>query len=176
MNLLILKTLHKLTSYWGDTNVFPSIQSKISSPYSNKELHKKLFLPGPSITYIFNYVTNELEHVSESAKDILGVNPENLTFYELFSMQPLSEMAKTLKDQQASFKLFKKVYNNETIFDYKLVFTSKFKRKDGVIKTMLHQGMNLEVNEFGQITKVFVVHTEMSHVTFYDIQQSLCIL
>lgn len=168
MNALILKTLHKLTSYWSDINLFPSIQKKISTPYTQEELFSKLFLPGPSITYIFNYVTNQLEFVSDSAQEILGEDPEQLTFYELFAMQPLTEMAKTLKDQKASFKLFKQVYNEENIFDYKLVFTSRFKRKDGVVKTMLHQGMNMEVNEFGQITKVFVVHTEMSDVTFYD--------
>ena len=33
---------------------------------------------------------------------------------------------------------------------------------------MLHQGMNLEVNKDGQITKVFVIHTDMSHFNFFD--------
>ena len=168
MNPLILKTLKKLITYWGDINTFPSIQKKMVSPYTIEQLHAKLFLPGPSITYIFNYVTSELEYVSDSVQDILGEDPNKLTFFDLFAMQPLSEMAKTLKDQKASFKLFKKVYQEDTIFDYKLVFTSRFKRKDGTIKTMLHQGMNMEVNEFGQLTKVYVVHTEMSDVTFYD--------
>ncbi len=168
MNPLILKTLKKLITYWGDINTFPKIHRKMVSPYTAQELHNKLFLPGPSITYIFNYVTSELELVSDSVKEILGEDPDKLTFFDLFAMQPLSEMAKTLKDQKASFKLFRQVYDEDTIFDYKLVFTSRFKTKDGVIKTMLHQGMNMEVNDFGQITKVYVVHTEMSDVSFYD--------
>ena len=81
MNKIIFNTLYSLANYWDKSNKFDfSSFTKKTSPYSVEDLTSKLFIPGPSIVYVFNYVTRELEYVSGSAKDILLEDPETLTF------------------------------------------------------------------------------------------------
>lgn len=149
-----------------------TIGNSISEP--NKPLPKdfkivdqiaSFFSPGDFYYYIFNFEKMQFEYVSDSIKNVLGIEPHQLTidkllsFYHPDDIEKLEEKEKTVLD----FKI-NRIKTSE-ITKYKTVYLIRYLLPNGT-KKILHQAKAINISKDGKIQQVLGVHTD---VTFLNI-------
>ena len=166
----VVNALYKLGDVWDRYNVFEGAKKTSTSPVSKEELITRTFCPGPTIIYIYDYVTQDFDYVSPSYRDILGYKdlPRNWKMKDWMELFPPEDYNKIYNKELTSLSFAQKHFKLEDIYNYKLVYTLSFRHEKGHYVKFLHQGFPLATNAFGQITKLMLIHTDMTGFDYYN--------
>ena len=170
MNETLVKSLYKIGKSWDKYNMFQGSSKKGTNPFSVDELIANTYCPGLYMTAVFDFLTGKFEDRSPSTKDILGYEDFDLidSFESFVELLPSGERDNHAKTEDRSMSFAQKNIKAEDVFRYKVVFTVNLRKSDGTYVKVLHQGIPLSTNGFGQITKLLCIQVHMSHFDHYD--------
>jgi DNA-binding NarL/FixJ family response regulator len=153
----------KVLSVWEKHN-------NISNPRPFNESIKivnrigNFFAAGSFFYYIFNFESLSMDYVSESVKDLLGISPDDFSLEALLERyHPEDLKLMHVKEEAASEFLFHTI-DKKDIMDYKVVYLTRYKDDNGLVKKILHQAQALNVTENGKIQHVLGVHTDITYL------------
>ncbi|MDF1516509.1 MAG: helix-turn-helix transcriptional regulator [Lutibacter sp.] len=121
-----------------------------------------LFSVGPFYYYVLNFKDLSVDIVHKGTQDILGIDPNQLTFQKEIALMHPDDLAKLHEKELASFNFLLNKIPVEDIPFYKVIYMLRLKHTDGHYKTILHQAKVLKVTKKGQINQVLVIHTDIS--------------
>lgn len=130
------------------------------------EVYKKLlsfFHIGPYYYYILNIANQKMEFVSESIKNVRGieskefsldsiletVHPEDLNYFIAFEKK-VADFFNCLKPQQVP--------------KYKVSYDYRIKKNDGNYIRLLQQVTTIQSDESGAVIRVLGIHTDITHL------------
>lgn len=153
----------KVINVWNEKN-------KIAFPNYNKDALKIIdqvahfFSAGSYYYYIFNFSTLEMDYVSDSVEENLGISPENFNINSLLSKYHPEDLQKLEeKENAASDFLFEKLSSEDIPF-YKVVYMMRLKGKNDEYRKFLHQAKAINVTRDGKIQQVLGVHTDITYL------------
>lgn len=112
--------------------------------------------------YIFNFETMKMEFASEGVKDILEIEPNQMSIEVMLSHYHPDDLTKMHdKEKVAADFLFNKIKPSQ-LLDYKVVYVNRIISASGQEKTILHQAQAIKVSDKGKVLKVLGVHTDIS--------------
>ena len=155
--------IKKVFAVWESVN-------KVSKPKDSKlpldivEQIASLFSAGNFYYYVFNFLTYEMDFVSDSVKSVLGISPEEFTLDKIFSIFHPDDLAQLHRKERASVNFKMGKISIEDITNYKTVYLIRFILNDGTHKTILHQSKTINVSEDGKIQQAMGVHTDVTHL------------
>jgi DNA-binding CsgD family transcriptional regulator len=143
---------------------------KTDSEYSQElerqlEFHKRLlniFQVGRSYYILFNIFQAQLEVVSESAKDVLGYDPEEFTIMFLMDKIHPDDMPYFLNFEYRVTEFFKSLAFDK-VKNYKVQYDFRIKAKNEKYIRILHQAVQIDYDETNYY-RTFSVHTDISHI------------
>jgi DNA-binding NarL/FixJ family response regulator len=123
-----------------------------------------LFSVGPFYYYIFNFDTMVFEYVHPSIMDILGIQPEELSFDVFFNlMHPDDQKIWGKKERIVGDFLLNKI-NPKDITKYKVMYLLRFKNTKNVYRTILYQAKALSISKDNKIQHVITIHSDITHL------------
>lgn len=136
-------------------------------PYkASKQLQQMaaLFTPGLSYYYVMNMHNLELDFISPSVMEVVGVSPGEATIEKLLSAAPPEEVAMLEKKESVIRDFFYRFLSPAQIPFYKLIYTYSIRTERGRSQNMLHQATALSVSENGKVQHVLSIHTDVTHL------------
>ncbi|AVR44638.1 hypothetical protein C7S20_04825 [Christiangramia fulva] len=156
--------LKKIIDYWKEMY---SRKVKEYRPFQISADFKKfasIFAPGNSYLYIVNLHNFELEYVSDSVKNFVGKDAEQINVQELVkSILPEEIKSIKLKSRVIS-DFYTSFLDKEDVLDYKNMFSYRMKDADENIRIMLYQAFPLSVLENGAPEHVLCIQTDVTHL------------
>jgi DNA-binding CsgD family transcriptional regulator len=156
---------------------FREIAEYWKKEYSNKITEKKsfktseqfrqlaaFFAPGKSYYYIVNFHDLNLELVSDSVIEFIGIDSKSVKMQDLLGVALPEEIEGIKKKESVINDFFLNFLDTEDILYYKVIYSYRMRDAKGKIKTILHQATPLSVAENGFFQHVFSVHTDISHL------------
>lgn len=158
------KEFRKIAEYWKKEY---SEQIQENRKFKASEQFKQMsafFAPGNSYYYIVNFHNLELELVSDSVEDFIGIDKENVTMNDLLSAALPEEIEYIQKKESVINDFFMKYISREEILSYKVIYTYRMKDPKGKIRTILHQATPLSMTSNGMFQHVFSIHSDISYL------------
>ena len=153
----------KVLSLWESEN-------KILHP-NKKEIHLEiidqvasLFAPGSFYYFVLNFENIGMDFVSDSIKDVLGIEPKEFSMKKAFELMHPEDLAKMNEKETVIVDFLLKEIPIEDLFLYKTVYTVRMKHKKGNYKTILHQFQVLNASDDGKIQKTLCIHTDITYL------------
>lgn len=130
------------------------------------EVHKKLlsiFHIGEYYYYIFNVSNSQVEYVSASIRQILGIHENDITAEYLFNhIHP--EDRSYFIDFESKVTSFFNQLAPEKVLKYKVSYDYRVKKNDGQYIRILQQVTTIQSDKNGSVLRVLGVHTDISHL------------
>lgn len=157
------ENISKVISVWEEHNF-------ISNPKPFDESMKivnqigNFFAAGSFFYYIFNFDTLEMDYVSDSVKDITGINPDEFSLEAMLSLYHPEDLKRLHEKEEAASEFLFHTIDKNDIMDYKVAYLTRYKQRDGGYKKILHQAQAINVTENGKIHHVLGVHTDITYL------------
>ncbi len=157
--------IQKMHNVWNTHGMVSPI--KIELPELNiEELAGSIFSSGPTYFFIIDFSDRSISHVSQSMKEIHGIDLSNVTLDEILSLIHPDDMEHVAKSESlCSYYLGENQLLWQKSTFYKLSYSFRFKVADGSYRLFLHQSLNLSVDHLGRTAKSLNIHTDISHLT-----------
>lgn len=158
------ENFRQISDYWKKEY---SENIKNNRDYNASEQFKQLaafFAPGKSYYYIVNFHNLELELVSGSVEDFIGIDCERVTMHDLLGVALPAEIEHIQKKENVIRDFFIRFLDTKDILSYKVLYTYQMKDPRGKILTILHQATPLSVTDEGIFQHVFSVHSDISYL------------
>lgn len=152
-------------------NVFDQVSDSLANRTvqhdSNKlnELLERIYSPGPSFQYVFDFPNKNFLYVSPGAKNLFGINPATFLPQEFVDRIHPDDISHYVYIQElVAHFLFEHIDKNE-IPKYKVSFQFRIKDAKENYRLFLHQAIALSVDENYNLSTVFVNHSIIDHIT-----------
>ena len=153
----------KVLSVWEKEN-------KILYPNSKGQLIEiidqvaSLFSAGQVYYFILNFETYKIDFVSDSVKNVLGIEPDIYTLeYSLSLLDPV-DIDKLHEKEAIAFNFFLNKLTREEMPFYKVAYLMRMRHSDGHYKTILHQSRTINISHEGKVQQSLCLHTDISHL------------
>lgn len=123
-----------------------------------------LFAVGSFYYYIFNFENLKMDYVSESIKDVLGIESEEFTVEKVFEIMYPEDLASMNEKEALVLDFFFNKIHPDDLFSYKTIYVMRFKHTDGTYKTILHQVSVISASDDGKIQQVIGIHTDITYL------------
>ena len=155
--------IDKLMEVWKVKNTIlkPGIRTDVTDVVNQMA---SLFAAGNFYYLIMNFEISELEFVSEGIKDVLGINPNELSLKKFLELIHPDDINKMHEKELTSLNFKLNEISKEDITKYKTVYLLRIKDKKGSYKTILHQSKALTISEDGKVFQTISVHTDITHL------------
>ncbi|GAB3931954.1 LuxR C-terminal-related transcriptional regulator [Mucilaginibacter myungsuensis] len=131
------------------------------------EVHKKLlniFHVGDHYYYIFNCANAEMEYVSQSVRQVLGIDtPEEFTIEYLLTIIHPQDLPYFYDFEDRVTKFFNELPPDK-VLKYKVSYDYRMRRKDGSYIRILQQVVTIQSDDNGAVIRVMGVHTDITHL------------
>lgn len=154
----------QISDYWKKEY---SDQIRENRSYKASEQFKQMaafFAPGNSYYYIVNFHNLQLELVSDSVEDFIGIKKEKVTMNDLLGTALPEEIEYIQKKENVIRDFFIGYLDPENMLSYKLIYTYRMKDANGKVRTILHQATPLSLTGDGMFQHVFSVHSDISYL------------
>lgn len=122
-----------------------------------------LFCPGPNFHFIFDFANRTISDPSVGTETVLGIAPERLTTqYMITALLHPDDLEHIGKCEALISQHSLQRIPPEKITSYKYAYYFRLKHADGHYMPILHQAMPLSTDQFGRLSKVLVVQTDIS--------------
>lgn len=152
------KVLHKLESLLSPQEVSLNKQNVA-------ELLSNIFCPGLSYFFILDVESRKILHIDDNVSLVHNISPEDFSINSLLKWLHPSDREFAIACEAKILDFLYRKIPREHICDYKTHYTFRLKHREGHYALILHQGFVLSLNEEGQISKIFIVHSDISHLT-----------
>ncbi len=123
-----------------------------------------LFSAGPVYYFVFNMESFTLDYVSESTRDVLGVEAKEFSVEKVFSLLHPEDIEKMHEKEAVSLNFLLNKVPPEDIPLYKVSYLMRLRHADGTYKTILHQSTAINVSLGGKVQQTMCVHTDVTHL------------
>ena len=158
-----------------DTQLLKSVWEKSSERFSEHNLDvdrleldqlvSSMFSNGPFYFYVIDFFDMQLQHVSPSIREILGLDPQEVAFQDILERMHPDDMDFVSRAEAKAFELAYGQLAPEKITRYKVSYCFRFKTADGSYRLFNHQAIVLSTDKDGRIGKALNIHTDISHLT-----------
>lgn len=124
-----------------------------------------LFCPGPFYYYILDSPTLTLDLVSESTKDLLGIESKDLTLDRFIDLIHPDDLDFFLRCEDVVAHFLKNCISPDKMVNYKITYSLRERVANGSYRLFLMQTITLRTTEDGALLKVFGTHTDINHIT-----------
>ncbi len=124
-----------------------------------------LFCPGPYYYYILDSPTLTLDLVSESTRDLLGIEPKDLTLDRFIDLIHPDDLDFFMRCEDVVAYFLKNCVSPEKMVNYKINYSLRERVANGNYRLFLMQTITLKTTEDGALLKVFGTHTDINHIT-----------
>lgn len=125
----------------------------------------KLFTPGPSYFYVIDSPTLDFDYVSESIRDVLGLDPATVSLRSLLGQVHPDDQEFFLRCEDIVAHFITKQIPVSSITNYKISYCLRERTNTGDYRLFLLQTVTLRTTEEGALLKVFGLHSDISHIT-----------
>lgn len=136
-------------------------------PNFELEVHKKLlniFHVGDFYYYILNIPRVEMEYISESIKNVLGLTePDEFSVKYIFEQIHPDDKSRFISHEKKVTDFFNSLPSDK-VLKYKVSYDYRLKCADGSYKWILMQTVTIQSNEQGSVIRVLGVHTDITHL------------
>lgn len=129
------------------------------------EVISSIFSVGPSYYYVIDFFDMKLSHVSNSIKEIHGLEPYQVTFDDILNLIHPDDMDHVSQSETAVLHMLYNIFEPDKITKYKMSYSLRFKTVNNIYKLFLHQAIVLNLDENGRMAKSLNIHTDISHIT-----------
>lgn len=157
--------LQKIYSVYDEAEKHLSKESVQVDVKVLNEAFLSVYSPGPSFQYIFDFNTRSFDFVSPSVQSILGSDPDSFSvsdFVNAFHPDDVNYFHQC--EEIARYFLFEFISPYEIPF-YKVSYQFRMGNKKNGYKLFLHQSITLSTDANGNISRVLVNHSDISHIT-----------
>lgn len=123
-----------------------------------------LFASGSFYYFVLNFENIGMDFVSDSIKDVLGIEPKEFSMNKGFEIMHPEDLAKMNEKETLVFDFFYNKITPDEMFLYKTVYIMRMKHKNGNYKTILHQVQVLNASDDGKIQKTLCIHTDITYL------------
>lgn len=124
-----------------------------------------LFCPGPYYYYIIDSPTLTLDLVSESTRDLLGIDSKDLTLNRFIDLIHPDDLDFFMRCEDVVAHFLKNCISPDKMVNYKITYSLRERVANGSYRLFLMQTITLSTTENGALLKVFGTHTDISHIT-----------
>lgn len=154
-----------LKDIWGK---FDDVRSVTSVNYDvdyQRRLFSNLFCPGPNVSFITDFPSQEIEYVDEGVKDLLGIDRENVNLETILDRVHVDDFDFVLACEGKIFWFIDQVIKKSEMLLYKFSYTVRFNTGNNKYSQFLHQAVVLRQDSFGRIAKVLSVNSMIDHIS-----------
>lgn len=151
----------ELKKLWTDKN---RIEKGSNIPFRQKIVDELAysFAIGDFYYYVVDFSTLQMLYVSESVKQVLGVEAPYFTVDKILDiMHPEDVRMMRVKEEAAMNFLFNKI-KPEDIPEYKVIYMMRILDKNGNYKKILHQARAIRMSDNNKIEWVLGIHSDIS--------------
>jgi len=140
-------------------------QSYEISSEALKQMMSTIYAPGPSFYAIFDFKIKRVECVSNSIKEVLGIDPDIFSMDQIMEQLHEDDVHHMGKCQEIIELFTMKILSREERPFYKRTFQYRMIHLDGSIKLLLHQSKLLYDIHNNFMGKSFILVSDISQFT-----------
>lgn len=129
------------------------------------EFMANVFCPGPYYYYVIDSPTLTLDLVSPSAKELLGIEPADLTIENILDAIHPDDVDFFYRCEDVVAHFLKNCITPDKMGKYKISYCLRERTSANEYKLFLLQTITVEATKKGALLKVFGTHTDISHIT-----------
>lgn len=123
-----------------------------------------MFSPGQYYFYILDVYNFELEYISPSVKQVLGIDPNGATMKKLLSVLSSETLPIIAKKEAAGSDFLNRYLSKDHRLVYKYVYTYPYINHRGEVRDMMIQVNPLSLSGSGKVQHLMGIHTDVSHL------------
>jgi len=158
------KNISNIRNVWNVGNNISEPNKPLPSTFKIVNQIANFFSPGDFFYYIVNFETMQFEFVSDSVKDVLGIEPHEMSLDKFLSFYHPDDLEKMAEKEKAALEFKINRINPSEITDYKTVYLIRYLLPDGSIKKILHQAKAINISKNGKIQQVLGVHADVTYL------------
>lgn len=153
----------KVLSVWEKENkiLYPNLKEQLIEIV---EQVASLFSVGQVYYFVLNFKTYKFDYVSDSVRNVLGIEAGSYTLDHFFSILKPEDNAKMYEKEAVVFDFYNNKLTREEIPLYKVSYLMRLRHSDGSYKTILHQSRAINISNEGKIQQTLIVHTDISYL------------
>lgn len=124
----------------------------------------KLLIPGEFYFYVLNFHNLQIDYVSDSVEEVLGVKPKSFSINTILDSQTKESLDQFKKKEALTADFLFNFLIPDQITDYRVQSILEMKDQEDNFKQILHQVVTLKVSDSGKVEHVLGVHTDISHL------------
>ncbi len=169
MKNIIERALFNIGDILDKQNFLPQVKAKSKTPFTLNELVDTLPKSPNNFYYSYNVKEDFFEYVSPNVFKTFGIKPQTEPkkdfFFELFAPDYMNEFNRI---NESCFWFAAKNLSLSTLYKYYITFVFKYQFPGGTIKTYLNHTYPQATNALGQVTKLYLIQTDISNVDFIN--------
>lgn len=128
------------------------------------ELLSEIFCAGPSYYYIIDFATREIEYISPSVKDILGINPDTATFDDIVGHVHPEDFAFINIAEEFNLRKIHEI-GMQMAVKTKLSYCFRERTVQGNFELFQLQSLSIDVDAARNSYRILNIHTNINHLT-----------
>lgn len=154
----------EIIRYWETTYA----SEKVPAAHLNLEplMHGFLsaFSPGKSYHYVVNFKTLDLQFVSESVREFVGMERDKITFKNIIETAAPDQIQAIKLKEQVIYDFYFNFLPKDLVNKYKLVYLYRMIDANKRSRIILHQALPLSIDEHGNLEQVLSTHTDITYL------------
>jgi len=161
-----MKTNHEVVvDIWKSHSNYLGKRSVELKAFNVVDYMANLFCPGPYYYYILDSPTLTLDHVSESVRTLLGIDPNDFSLDRFIDIIHPDDLDFFMRCEDVVAHFLKNCIPPDKMVNYKINYSLRERVADGSYRLFLMQTLTLKTTEDGALLKVFGTHTDINHIT-----------
>ncbi|MDT0645802.1 helix-turn-helix transcriptional regulator [Zunongwangia sp. F260] len=155
---------HKISELWRreySSEIMEYSRYQITEQF---ERMAALFAPGESYFYILNMHNLELDYISPSVENFMGIASKDISMEQLLKTALPEEVEKLEKKELVIKDFFCHYLKSSEITKYKIIYSYKMVDHKKRTRIMLMQATPISVAENNTPMHVFTIHSDISHI------------
>lgn len=130
-----------------------------------EDITSKIISLGPFYYYIIDFFDMSLSHVSQSIREIHGLNPGKVTFHDILGTIHPEDVPYVQNTERAIADFYYSQLTPKQLLKYKMNYSFRSKMADGTYALLNHQAILLTLDTNGGFGKSLNIHTRIDHIS-----------
>jgi len=154
-----------LYTVWNNSKEYISKSAIGIDQFKMDEIIANVFSNGPFYFYIIDFFDMKIKYISGSVKELIGLEPETVTFQNILSKIHPEDMPHVTKSEALLWETIFNKIGRDILKNCKTSYCFRVQTADGSYQLFNHQTIMLTSDEKGNIGKSLNIHTNISHLT-----------
>jgi DNA-binding CsgD family transcriptional regulator len=156
--------LRHLQDVWDNTQK-RAVENTYFPLLKFEDITSKIISLGPFYYYIIDFYDMSLSHVSQSIRDIHGLDPAKVTFQDILGTIHPEDVPYVQNTERAIADFYYSKLTSEQLLKYKMNYSFRSKMADGTYALLNHQAILLTLDTNGGFGKSLNIHTRIDHIS-----------